>query len=54
MEITIDIPEDQISEMHATFVWKGKVVRLRFTEQGMVYLRENPKVLALEMLKAFN
>ena len=54
MDITIDIPDDQIKEMHATFVWNERFVRLRFTEEGMNYLRDHPEFLAEEMLKAFD
>ena len=54
MEITIDIPEDQIKEMHATFVWAERVVRIRFTESGMNYLRDHPEFLAGEMFNAFD
>ncbi len=54
MEITIDIPSDQMEEMHATFVWNDRFVRLRVTEAGMEYLRAHPEFLAVEMLKAFD
>lgn len=54
MDIRIDIPAEELKDMHATFAWDGQFVRIRLTEAGVNYLREHPEFLGVEVIKAFD